>query len=55
MTILESLIKDGGIPLGGKMPGFKDKLSDEETLAAIAYFQSFWSDKIYQKWSGMNH
>jgi len=40
----------GGIPLGGTMPAFKDKLSNEEKLAAIAFFQSLWSDEIYSAW-----
>lgn len=43
-------IQNGGIPIGGTMPGFKGKISQAEQLAAIAYFQSFWSDEIYQAW-----
>ncbi|PLA74945.1 cytochrome C oxidase Cbb3 [Hydrogenovibrio sp. SC-1] len=43
-------IQNGGVPLGGTMPGFKGKLSQSEQLAAIAYFQSLWSDKIYNAW-----
>ena len=45
---LNRTILHGGIPLGGTMPAFKNKLTPEERLQAIAYFQSFWSDKIYQ-------
>jgi len=50
---LRSLLRttqNGGIPLGGTMPGFKDKLSQSEQLAAIAYFQSLWPEKTYQAW-----
>ncbi len=47
---LTRTIKNGGIPLGGVMPGFSQKLSDAEISAVIAYFQSFWSDDIYQSW-----
>ncbi len=47
-------INNGGIPLGGTMPPFAKKLSDDEKLAAIAYFQSFWPDRIYQSWSQRN-
>lgn len=36
------------------MPGFADKLSDEEMNAVIAYFQSKWPDSVYQKWAGAN-
>ncbi len=50
LKLLMRTIDQGGVPLGGKMPGFKDKLSKEEKLAAIAYFQSKWSDKIYNAW-----
>jgi mono/diheme cytochrome c family protein len=38
-------IKEGGIKLGGVMPPFGDKLSDQEVLAVIAYFQSKWPDE----------
>lgn len=50
LKILLRTTQNGGVPLGGKMPGFKDKLSQSEQLAAIAYFQSFWPDKVYQAW-----
>lgn len=43
-------IKEGGIKLGGVMPPFGDKLSDQEVLAAIAFFQSKWPDKVYAVW-----
>ena len=43
-------VSNGGAPVGGQMPAFKDKLSQEEQLAIIAYFQDFWSDKVYQAW-----
>jgi len=50
MSILKKVITEGGIPLGGTMPGFGNKLDEEEKLAVISYFQSFWSDEIYQEW-----
>lgn len=43
-------INNGGVPLGGTMPPFANKLTDDEKLAAIAYFQNFWTDKIYTTW-----
>ncbi len=43
-------IKEGGIKLGGVMPAFGDKLSNEEVLAMIAFFQSKWSDEVYKVW-----
>jgi len=50
LAILKKVIDEGGVPLGGKMPGFKDKLNEEEKLAVISYFQSFWSGEIYDAW-----
>jgi mono/diheme cytochrome c family protein len=50
IKILKKVISEGGVPLGGKMPGFGAKLGDDEILAVISYFQSFWSDQIYQEW-----
>ena len=43
-------IKEGGIKLGGVMPPFADKLSDQDVLAVIAYFQSRWPDETYTRW-----
>ena len=50
LSVLERTIAMGGVPLGGVMPGFSETLSKEEGRAAIAYFQSFWSDDIYARW-----
>ncbi len=47
-------IKEGGKKLGGVMPPFGDKLSDQDVLAMIAYFQSKWPDEIYQAWHDRN-
>lgn len=44
------IITDGGASYKGNMPAFKDSLTLEEKDAAIAYFQSFWSDETYNKW-----
>jgi len=50
IVILKKVIDEGGVPLGGTMPGFKDKLNEKEKLAVISYFQSFWNDEIYGAW-----
>lgn len=47
-------IKEGGVKLGGVMPPFADKLSDQDVLAVIAYFQSKWPDKVYTSWHERN-
>jgi len=50
LKILQRTVKNGGIPLGGTMPPFKDKLSDEEINSVVAFFQSKWSNEIYEAW-----
>lgn len=57
LKVLQKVISEGGIAMGGKMPGFGSKLNDKEELAVISYFQSFWPDEIYKAWfprSGLN-
>ncbi len=53
-SVLKRTIEEGGVPLGGTMPGFKEKLTKEEKDAVIAYFQGFWSDEIYRMWQKRN-
>jgi len=43
-------IQTGGVPYGGQMPPFAELLDDDQQLAAIAYFQSFWNEEIYLSW-----
>lgn len=50
LRVLLWTIDEGGAKLGGRMPGFKDILSDAEKTAAIAYFQSYWDDQLYKRW-----
>ena len=50
LAALQRQVSEGGIRLGGSMPGFAQQLSQAEQLTAIAVFQSFWSDEIYIKW-----
>lgn len=50
LTVLERTIMDGGLALGGVMPGYSGVLSSLEARSTVAYFQSFWSDDIYQTW-----
>ena len=52
LDVLRKTIREGGIKLGGTMPPFKDILSADQTDAVIAYFQSKWTDELYQKWAG---
>ena len=50
LSVLLQVIDMGGVPLGGQMPAFDDVLADDEKLAAVAWFQDFWSDEIYEQW-----
>jgi len=36
------------------MPGFKDRISEAEQDAVIAYFQDYWRDEIYRMWHERN-
>ena len=51
LAVLQRTIKQGGVPLGGKMPAFGDKLTDEEIDAVIAYIQSQWPEQTRQTWA----
>ena len=48
--ILARQIKFGAPGGGGKMPTFQAKLTDEEIINVIAWFQSLWPDDIYAQW-----
>ncbi len=50
LSLLRRTIRNGGIPLGGVMPPFKEQLSDQEVDAIIAFFQSKWDKPIYEAW-----
>ncbi len=43
-------IKNGTQALGGSMPAWKDKLTDEEIESIIYWFQAKWPDQLYQAW-----
>jgi mono/diheme cytochrome c family protein len=47
---LLQVIETGGIPYGGNMPPFAGQLDRDAMLAAVAFFQSQWSEEIYQNW-----
>jgi len=49
-SVLKRTIQNGGIPLGGQMPPFNEKLNDDEIKSVIAFFQNKWDDKIYNAW-----
>ena len=49
-AILARQIKFGAPGGGGKMPTFQAKLTDEEIVNVIAWFQSLWPDDVYAQW-----
>ncbi len=50
LNILFHTIKNGSPGGQGDMPAWGEKLSDEEIISAIAWFQSKWPREIYQNW-----
>ena len=50
LDVLRQVVRRGGIPIGGSMPAFADKLAPHEIDAILAWVQSHWSDKIYAIW-----
>lgn len=50
LSILAMTIANGGRPVGGMMPAFKDRLSEAQISAVIASFQDYWPDEIYDVW-----
>lgn len=53
-TALVRTIKQGTVAIGGNMPGWGGKLTDDEIAAVIAWFQSRWPDELYQAWARMD-
>ena len=51
---LKMTIRDGTARLGGNMPGWKGKLSDDDIDAVIAWMQSVWPEEIYRNWQMMD-
>ena len=55
LDLLDQIIAEGGAFYEGNMPGFSGQLSREDRRAVIAYFQSFWTDEIYNAWMEINN
>ena len=50
LDVLRQVVRRGGIPIGGSMPAFADKLSPQEIDSILAWVQSLWSNEIYSMW-----
>lgn len=53
-VVLHDVIRNGSPQGMGKMPAWRDKLTDEEIEAIIAWFQSRWPDQVYTAWYRMD-
>ncbi len=51
LEVLDGTIRDGGAQFGGLMPGFGALLDEDDRLAIVAYFQSWWPDDVYARWA----
>lgn len=54
MPMLQQIVRNGGIPMGGSMPAFKDKLTTDQINDILAWVQSHWPDKVYNTWMQIN-
>ncbi len=52
---LFNTIKNGTISIGGNMPSWKDRLSDDEVFSVIIWLSSLWPEAIYQAWMERNN
>ena len=55
MKALRMTIRDGTQKIGGNMPAWGGKLSQQEIEDIIAWFQGEWPDEIYQAWYRQNN
>lgn len=53
-SALKRTIREGTGKLGGNMPAWKDKLTDSDIEAVIAWFQSRWPEEVYKNWALMD-
>lgn len=49
--VLKQIIKNGTAQLGGNMPAWKEKLSDDEIEAILEWVKAQWPDNIYWAWA----
>ena len=48
-------IKNGTVSIGGSMPAWEEKLSDDEIFSTIIWLTSLWPDEIYRAWMQRNN
>jgi mono/diheme cytochrome c family protein len=52
-TVLLEVIREGSPQGQRNMPGWKNKLSEQDMQDVVVYIKSLWSDEAYQLWSKM--
>lgn len=50
MKVLKDTVRNGTIPLGGSMPAWGDKLSEQDIEDVLAWVKAQWPDDIYARW-----
>ena len=50
LKALRTVVKRCGVPVGGSMPAFADKLTDAQIDATLAWVRSLWPNEIYNMW-----
>lgn len=51
---LMNTIANGTQSIGGNMPAWEEKLTQDERLSIIVWLTSLWSDEVYQFWEQKN-
>ena len=54
VPVLYRIIRDGTADMGGSMPAWAEKLSDDEMLMIIQWITSLWPDELYDIWNQRN-
>ena len=53
-SVLLEIIRDGSPPGQGKMPAWKNTLSEQDMQNVMVYIQSLWSPPVYRLWWNIN-
>lgn len=49
-AVLARVVRDGSAPGEGRMPAWKDRLSEQDIVDVVVYVTSLWSDDKYRLW-----
>lgn len=49
-AVLARVVRDGSPPGEGRMPAWKDRLSEQQIVDVVVYVTSLWSDETYHLW-----